>query len=198
VEASKLAGGGAPTLGEPLAIELVNTRYAIRGRDREGLQTPENLGAWLRDLRPRLNVLLTDADLLAVSERDVTAAITLRAAIRELASAVCSMRDFSTRFVETLNEFASGAPSWSELRTTPTPRAERCSRAPAVTVALAVIAEDAILILGGPARAELKRCSGPGCVLFFLRSAVRREYCSAGCGNRARAARHYAKAHARS
>ncbi|MFD2356647.1 CGNR zinc finger domain-containing protein [Nonomuraea ferruginea] len=30
-------------------------------------------------------------------------------------------------------------------------------------------------------------------MLYFLRDTPRREWCSAGCGNRARAARHYAK-----
>jgi predicted RNA-binding Zn ribbon-like protein len=42
-------------------------------------------------------------------------------------------------------------------------------------------------------RQELRACQGPGCVLFFIRDR-RREWCSHGCGNRARAARHYARA----
>jgi len=34
-------------------------------------------------------------------------------------------------------------------------------------------------------------CGGPGCVPYFTKKDPRRAYCSAGCGNRARVARHY-------
>ncbi|WP_317183827.1 CGNR zinc finger domain-containing protein [Intrasporangium sp.] len=37
----------------------------------------------------------------------------------------------------------------------------------------------------------MRACYGPGCVLYFVREHTRREWCSAGCGNRARVARHY-------
>jgi predicted RNA-binding Zn ribbon-like protein len=56
---------------------------------------------------------------------------------------------------------------------------------------LARIAEEAVDLFAGPLRADLRVCRGPGCVLYFLRDHPRREWCSAGCGNRARVARHY-------
>jgi predicted RNA-binding Zn ribbon-like protein len=34
-------------------------------------------------------------------------------------------------------------------------------------------------------------CHAPGCVLYFLKTHPRREWCSVTCGNRVRAARHY-------
>ncbi|HVT68684.1 MAG TPA: CGNR zinc finger domain-containing protein, partial [Trebonia sp.] len=37
----------------------------------------------------------------------------------------------------------------------------------------------------------LRACHAPGCVLYFLKTHPRREWCSVACGNRARAARHY-------
>ncbi|MFI6847287.1 CGNR zinc finger domain-containing protein [Kitasatospora sp. NPDC050467] len=37
---------------------------------------------------------------------------------------------------------------------------------------------------------------GPGCVLYFVKKHPRREWCSAGCGTRARAARHYERTEA--
>src|SRR6266851_2221676 len=40
---------------------------------------------------------------------------------------------------------------------------------------------------------QLRACHAPGCVLYFVKSHPRREWCSVACGNRARAARHYDK-----
>ena len=58
-------------------------------------------------------------------------------------------------------------------------------------VVLAALAADAIDLLTGPRRSELRTCGAPGCVLMFLRDHPRREWCSNACGNRARQARHY-------
>ncbi len=190
---SELAGGGAPLHGERLALDLANTSYAARGRPVEGLRSAEHLGAWLRDVRPRLEVAVGDADLLAVTEADVEAAIRLRTAIRALAGAATSGDELPDEAVATVNAFARTAPHWRELRPEPKPHVELHGPATPVAAALAAVAEDAVALFGGPDRLELRPCSGPGCVLFFLRSAARREYCSSGCGNRARAARHYAR-----
>ena len=58
-------------------------------------------------------------------------------------------------------------------------------------VAIAALAHDSIDMLTGPGAAKLRACQAPGCVLYFVRSNPRREWCSEICGNRARAARHY-------
>ena len=58
-------------------------------------------------------------------------------------------------------------------------------------VALAELADDSIDMLTGPSATKLRACQAPGCVLYFVRSHPRREWCSEACGNRARAARHY-------
>ena len=58
-------------------------------------------------------------------------------------------------------------------------------------VALAALAADAIELLTGPERENLRACGAPGCVLIFLKDHPRRTWCSAACGNRARQARHY-------
>jgi predicted RNA-binding Zn ribbon-like protein len=60
-------------------------------------------------------------------------------------------------------------------------------------VVLAAFATDAIDLLTGPHRQDLRACGAPGCVLLFLKDHPRREWCSAACGNRARQARHYAR-----
>jgi predicted RNA-binding Zn ribbon-like protein len=54
-------------------------------------------------------------------------------------------------------------------------------------------ARESITLLGGPDAAKLRACHAPGCVLYFVKTHPRREWCSIACGNRARAARHYDK-----
>jgi predicted RNA-binding Zn ribbon-like protein len=58
-------------------------------------------------------------------------------------------------------------------------------------VALGAVAQDAIELLTGPEATTLRACHAPGCVLYFVKTHPRREWCSEACGNRVRAARHY-------
>jgi predicted RNA-binding Zn ribbon-like protein len=192
VEVAHIAGG-APLLGEPPPIELGNTTYAVRGHPKDGLRTVGNLAAWLRDMRPRLAVPLTDADLRGVTDGDLRQARELRDVIRALAAAVVNGREPAPDTVATLNRHAGRAPRWRELRTTPEPHTTLCTASRPIAATLAALAEDAVALFAGPARHDVCACHGPGCVLYFLRDTPRREWCSAGCGNRARAARHYAK-----
>jgi predicted RNA-binding Zn ribbon-like protein len=60
-----------------------------------------------------------------------------------------------------------------------------------VTTGLARVAEQAAGLLGGDDAARLRACYAPGCVLYFIKTHPRREWCSVACGNRVRAARHY-------
>ena len=190
---TQLTGGGAPMLGEPLPIELANTTYAVRGRPQDGLRTSEQLAVWLRDVRARLPVTLTDADLRTVTDADLAVARELRVVVRSMADAIVQDRAVDPDLVAALNRQVRRAPRWRELTLAPDPRAEVRSEARPVTAALAALAEEAVELFAGPAHHELHACPGPGCVLYFLRNHPRREWCSPVCGNRARAARHYAK-----
>jgi len=181
--------GGSPLFGEPLAIEFANTHYAVRGRRREGIGTPAHLAAWLRDNSAALGPEAAD---LHVSEVEVETFRALREAIRGLCRACVDGRPGDDTHVEVPNAAAAAAPRWPQLR---------CAGAAYVVsehthgkgadIALAAIARDAIVILGGPLRTQIRACQAPGCVLFFVKGHPRREWCSAACGNRARAARHY-------
>ncbi len=59
--------------------------------------------------------------------------------------------------------------------------------------ALAVLAGDAAELLAGPDAALLTACGSPPCRRYLLRTHERRHWCSVRCGDRARAARAYAK-----
>jgi predicted RNA-binding Zn ribbon-like protein len=193
VDVAHLTGGGAPLLGEPPPIELGNTTYAVRGRLKEGLETVGHLAAWLRDMRPRLGVTLTDDDLRGVTADDLALARELRDTIRALDAASSEGRLPHPDVVTTLNRHAGRTPRWRELRTEPQPHATGCTAGRPVEAALAALAEEAVDLFAGRLRQDVRGCRGPGCVLFFVRDSPRREFCSAGCANRARAARHYAR-----
>ena len=59
--------------------------------------------------------------------------------------------------------------------------------------ALAALAADAGELLAGPHAAQLARCSAHRCIRMFIRTHAARQVCSTRCGDRVRAARHYAK-----
>ncbi|MEO3795832.1 ABATE domain-containing protein [Nonomuraea sp. B10E15] len=193
MDVAHLTGGGAPQLGEPLPIELGNTTHAVRGRVRDGLHTVEHLAAWLRDMRDRLAVPLSDADLQDVTGDDLHRARELRGVIRALADAAVTGQDPAPDTVATLNRHAGSVPRWHELRLGPEPQLVVRTTGRPVAAAVAALAEDAVTLFAGPVRHEIRACQAPGCVLYFVRDSPRREWCSGGCGNRARAARHYAK-----
>jgi predicted RNA-binding Zn ribbon-like protein len=56
---------------------------------------------------------------------------------------------------------------------------------------LAALARATIDFLSGPQRTQLRSCTAPRCVRYFVKSHGRQEWCKPSCGNRARAARHY-------
>ena len=129
---------------------------------------------------------------LSVGATEVTTFRALRVAIRSLCQACVDALPGDDQHVEVLNAAAATAPRWPQLHYTGGAYAvSEHTRQVGADAALAAIARDAIAILGGPLRTDIRACQGPGCVLFFVKDHPRRQWCSAGCGNRARAARHY-------
>src|SRR5213076_2850097 len=95
----------------------------------------------------------------------------------------------SAQHIATLNDAMAAAPWFRQVRGRPT-RVFLISTGTAVAAALAQIADETVAILTG-GRAEVRRCTAPGCLLLFSRRDSRREWCSPACGNRARVLRHY-------
>jgi predicted RNA-binding Zn ribbon-like protein len=170
---------------------LGNATYVARSIPRDGLTTPAHLGAWLRDVRARLSTRLGDADLLACTAADLAAARDLRDCIRALADATVHGKRPAPSKVAALNAHVRAAPRWRELSWHAEPIATEKGQAPPIRQALGEIAAQAVELFSGPDRESIRACPAPGCVLYFLRQHARREWCSAGCGNRVRAARHY-------
>jgi predicted RNA-binding Zn ribbon-like protein len=70
---------------------------------------------------------------------------------------------------------------------------ERLAGTDPVAVALARVASDALAVLTAPDGPELAPCAAHGCIRWFLRTHAARQWCSNRCGDRVRAARHYAR-----
>ena len=168
-----------PLRDESLAIELSNTVYVSGGELADGLEAPQ---AWLEAIAPRLPA--------------GSGAWPPAAALKELREAVRASLQPRRRHPLPRRSTRSTAPPRA-LRARPARRAGRCVAgtdyhgATRAEIVLAAFAADAIDLLTGPRRADLRACGAPGCVLLFLKDHPRREWCSNACGNRARQARHY-------
>jgi predicted RNA-binding Zn ribbon-like protein len=180
--------------GEPVPLRLMNTIWADRSGVHDALDSPQNLSDWLQA------VGLAGVPV-AVTEDDLATGRRLRDALRRLAAlltedgrpaAVSATNDLTVAIRE-VNAVASNAPGprlrlheGVLMRATTPPG----SPAPA---ALAAVATESIDLLTGADAPLLRACYAPGCVLYFVKDHPRREWCSTACGNRARAARHYAR-----
>lgn len=177
-----------PLVGEPVAIDLVNTRPATG----DLLTTPDHLRAWLNlqadrftEARELAAVELTAADLAAVQK------------VREHTAQALDHVRHGTRpqaaDLEALNEAQRAAPPISELTWNggAVTAARRRTGAPAARLA-AWLAEATAGLLADPAVVKVRQCEAADCVMLFLPAHPRRRWCSAArCGNRVRVSRHY-------
>lgn len=181
-----------PMLGEPLPLELANTRYLTRGHPRDGLASIELLGAWLARVGTRLRLPPADEDLLTISEGDLSAARDLRDCVQSLAAASAGGGGRpAADALDRLNRHARSAVLWNELRWEAGPRVQLCSSAAAITTTIREIAAETVELFAGPRAPDIRSCGSPNCILYFVKDHSRREWCSTACGNRVRAARHY-------
>lgn len=196
----------APLLGEPLPVELMNTIWADRDGVHEALGSPAETGAWLRSVSDREDVPGSDltAWLGSVNEDDLNSAHQDLRSLRDGARSLAARQTDDTRVpaltpievataIASINSLAASAPAWPVLDWPDkgSPHASRGSQSAAGPVFVADIARATVTLLGGDTGHQLRACQAPGCVLYFIKQHPRREWCSAGCGNRARQARHY-------
>ncbi len=193
-----------PLRDEPIAIELHNTIYATAAGAVDGLADEASAHAWLAALAPRV---LAAARLPCARTADGTAAwpdrlppgpwphraelVALRDAVRTALQAAVDEVSAPREAVDAINAASRRAPrspvAVGKLQTLGTDFGD-ASRA---DVVLAAFASDAIDLLTGRRRSDVRVCGAPGCVLMFLKDHPRRAWCSDRCGNRARQARHY-------
>jgi predicted RNA-binding Zn ribbon-like protein len=152
------------------SVERLRQWFGRTGLAGESQLGPEDLAAFrrLRDALRRIAAHVTDDDRPAAT-----------AGAADLADALADLNADTTACAPAL-VLDGGEPA---LRWCPAPRAADRSRCE--------LALDAARLLTGEPAGLLRACHGPGCVLYFVKDHPRRGWCSAGCGNRARVARHY-------
>lgn len=175
-----------PLTGEPIALDLLNTRWVQEGEPLDlfagacGLTRVEGLALWLRS-----------TGLADRFRADAATLVHLLTAREALARAVADPADESARsLVDSVLEHG-------RIRATltaegPGERAEFADPAwgPAWTAA-----RDYLDLLGS-APDRIRKCASETCVLRFhdtSRNGTRRWCSMAACGNRAKASRHYAR-----
>ncbi|MFC9325229.1 CGNR zinc finger domain-containing protein [Kitasatospora sp. NPDC057015] len=200
-EQARSVADGMPLTGEPLALELVNTTFVrggLRGALIDALRTPDDLDGWLADREPLFSEpLRTELPGAAATEGHLARFLELRQALRDLAAAHVAGRAPAGPPVDLLNASAPLAACWLQLA----PAADGPARA--VTrraepdphlAALGEVATAGIALFAGEAADRIRACPAPGCILYFVQSHRRREWCTVACGNRVRVARHSRRA----
>jgi len=172
---------------EVAPIRLMATIWADTTGLHDDLESREGLDHWLTDV----DVACTPAELaLARQLRDAARRLAAQVTGDDRRTAQSNTRELTVALRD-LNDLVTRLPVPQLTFTDGTFHETTAGGDSAVVVELARIARESIALLGGPDAAKLRACHAPGCVLYFLKTHPRREWCSVTCGNRARAARHY-------
>jgi predicted RNA-binding Zn ribbon-like protein len=168
-----------------LIVDLLGTLRLDQGELVDELADERRCEAWLRQRLPHVEL----------GPRPRERLVGLRERTRTLLTAVVSGDRLPVDMVTDLSRRASRATVTLAARIRPdgSPMVERVSRGGPAAVVDAEFARSALVLLDGPDRDLLRRCQAPDCILFFLQQDPRQHWCSPGCGNRARVARHRAR-----
>ncbi|WP_304454378.1 CGNR zinc finger domain-containing protein [Nocardiopsis sp. YSL2] len=177
-----------PLVGEPVAMDLLNTRWAGGGVEHDLLDSLDGLRQWLAE---------TGLDARFAADRaTLDRLLRVRGALRRLrehpgeAGARADLNDALAHGCvrRRLQEDAEGGPGTPAFDV----EFDDPSWGPAWTAAAGYLD-----LLRSPDR--IRGCANPACILVFFDTSKNgtRRWCSmAGCGNRAKAARHQARGRA--
>lgn len=169
----------------PLAVDLADTVRVVGSDDVELLVDEETLSTWVRAERPRYPV--ADAALGRLSE-----VRRLRDSVRSVLQAAVTGDRLPRHDVDVLNEVSARSATF--------PKATGDGAIETVEVNnnrfdnfCATVARSTFAILDDDA-SSLDICDAPSCGMLFVPANRRQNWCSPACGNRARVARHAARA----
>ncbi|MCY0939858.1 MULTISPECIES: CGNR zinc finger domain-containing protein [Streptomyces] len=176
-----------PLTGEPLSIDLLNTRWIDSDGRHDLLESVEGLGIWLAGPLVRQEL----GDRQAVADRQtLDALLQVRGALDGL---VATPGPWDEATIGALN--AVLAHGLVRRLLLPDGAGSAVEVDPPSWLAAWTVAENFLHLLGErPER--IRSCANPECVLHFYdvsKNGTRRWCSMAGCGNRAKANRHYAR-----
>jgi predicted RNA-binding Zn ribbon-like protein len=175
---------GWPWLGAPLGVDLANSLAQVRpGHTRDLLRTEDDLDGWLDHERARIPIPKPSRERLPAFR-------VLRDALHTALVAAARGERPPPSAIKAIN--AASARSDGHVRLVHRDTADYRGTGTPLDQALSAIARSAIELLTSPDRQRLRVCPAPSCGMFYL-GRPEQEWCSTACGNRARAARHYAR-----
>ncbi|MEZ0068666.1 putative RNA-binding Zn ribbon-like protein [Streptacidiphilus sp. MAP12-20] len=174
-----------PLVGEPLALDLVNTRAHTPEGELDLLDDEAGFQAWIDAERGRLTPPHAPIELGALRS--------LRAHVSDAVEHARVGTPPPPAALAAIGEAQRAAPAHRELVWADGAVIASVRRPGDATARLlAELAEAAAELLTDPAIGKVHRCEGPDCRLLFLPAHPRRRWCSpARCGNRVRVARYY-------
>ncbi|MGW4344980.1 CGNR zinc finger domain-containing protein [Streptomyces sp. NPDC004690] len=179
----------APGAEQYPALDFADSVVTLPGgRTLDLLATPEDAARWLTER----NLAPADTEL---RETCALRMRSLREQIRALFTSRIDGRPAPQEALAAVNEALTRVPTAALLHWDPVRGPYRAAPHPTdqtVDHALGVLAADAAELLTGPDAARLTACGSAPCNRYLLRSG-RRHWCSVRCGDRARAARAYAR-----
>ena len=177
----------APGEDRSVALALVNTWYLGGSSEVDRLDSTDKAAEWLRTRD------LTGTATPRVRKQDLARLVELRAAVRELFTALADKRPPEANAVEVVNAEARTHPAAPQLSWPSDGPVRRwlADRRGGASGAIAAVAWDAITVVCGDTASEVRRCEAHACVRLFFREHARRRWCSTACGDRVRAMRHH-------
>jgi predicted RNA-binding Zn ribbon-like protein len=172
--------------GEPLPLDLVNTRVRDARRGEVDLLTSEReLGTWM--------ALQQDRVELPVGVVELDRVLSLRADLDVLLSAVLDQRTVPDAVLSRMESLAAAAlPVLTLGYVDGSLIVERARSGTPTDLLLAQVVDELTVLIEHGHLAKVRRCQGRECRMLFLAQHPRRQWCSPElCGNRARVARHY-------
>lgn len=166
-----------PVIGEPLGVELANTRYGTGSDAVDFLDTDVLARGWMREVLGSAGV----DDLVLLRE--------LRDAVHAALAAHANGETPAPRVIATVNRHAAAGCATAVLQRTADDALTAGVRYHGAGATRARLATSCIEVLTGPH--PVRRCEGVGCTLFFVQQHGRRRFCSDECSHRLRQQRYY-------
>ncbi|MER7015075.1 ABATE domain-containing protein [Saccharopolyspora sp. NPDC000359] len=181
-----------PLIGEPLALDLVNTRVVVPSGPVDMMATPAELWEWLTRQAARLT-MPTRAERTSLDETDLAAVHEVREHTARTLAAIRHGRRPPADALRGLNEAQRASPGIHQLSWRGGALIGTVDRPGRLGLRVAAnLAEAAAELLTDPIIEALRECEERNCVMLFIATNPRRRWCSAAiCGNRVRVARYY-------
>ncbi|WDZ77629.1 ABATE domain-containing protein [Ensifer adhaerens] len=186
----------SPFVGEPLALDLVNTRPQVSAEVIDLIADGDGLRAWVELEKERLAGVPSD-ELAAISTDELEQIHSVRACLAMALDHQMRGLAVPARAIEGLNAAMRAAPAIHRLDWGDPPIVETRREGSAAAALAALLAEDAAAMLAGPQRQLIRKCEADDCVMLFVGNNARRRWCSTTrCGNRVRVSRYYQRSKA--